>query len=87
MWIELADKLVQDNWNNLSKLQKYILDIREIVKKINDWEDQKTCKCSYFPLKDQVISAIKWELWMKFVAIKTWNNDAIERFAKFLLRQ
>jgi hypothetical protein len=70
---------LESNWSNISQkaniIDIYIDEIVEIVRQLRDWEDIKTCKCSYYPLREIVEMAIKWEIWEKYRSLLYFDND------------
>lgn len=67
------------------KLQFYIDEIKIIVDQLINWIDINSCKCSYFPLRSQVEMAWNWDIWVKFMWVKTWSEYAIENLAWYIL--
>lgn len=68
-------------WVNTSiaqdKVALYMEEIKEIIKQIRQWEDIKTCRCSYYPLRWLVEMAINWEIGEKYRWIKYFDNEGL----------
>lgn len=68
-------------WVNISWTQDrvalYVEEIKEIIRQIRWWEDIKTCKCSYYPLRERVEMAIKWELGEKYRGLLYFNDEQL----------
>lgn len=77
---------LETTWVNINRTQDrvslYIKEIKEIIRQIKLWEDIRTCKCSYYPLRETVEMAINWELWEKYRGlVYTKNDDTIRKLA------
>lgn len=75
------------NWvkNINNKLGYYISEINLIIDQILEWIEPNFCKCSYYPLRNTVSMAIKWEIWEKYRLIKLKNQDIIKELAEYIL--
>jgi len=71
-------------WYN-EKLEFYIKEITNLVDQILAWIGPKSCKCSYYPLRSTVLSAMNWEIWEYFRLLRNWNKDTIKELAEYIL--
>ena len=60
------------NQNNIDELEPrekfkiFVCYISQMLIQIINWEELKSCKCSYYPLKGTIEAALKWEIWEKY---------------------
>lgn len=66
--------------------EEYKIDIIKTIKQINNWEEIKTCICSFYPTKVLVQAAINWEIWEEFRLIKYLHDDIIDNLVDIILK-
>ena len=69
----------------LWELELYINSIKEVVLQLQLGKSIKSCRCSYFPLRTTIETALGWWIWEKFRLIKYWNEDIIVELATMFI--
>jgi len=73
------------------KRNEIIHDINSVLEQIKEWVEIKSCRCSYYPVRNLLEAALNGEIWEQYRLLKnaTWKTkeDLIENLADLVLKK